>query len=102
MDHHCVTIHGRKQSFNNCAKELNQPLKPQDEMPVIQQRKLRLGILLEPVEREHYDVAKDYFKRPITLRDFGMLIPPCIFCLEGSPGGLVIALCSSSGKRGAT
>lgn len=102
MDHHCVTIHVRKQSFNNCAKELNQPLKPQDEMPVIQQRKLRLGILLEPVEREHYDVAKDYFKRPITLRDFGMLIPPCIFWLEGSPGGLVIALCSSSGKRGAT
>ena len=77
-------------------------MKPQDEMPVIQQRKLRLGILLEPVEREHYDVAKDYFKRPITLRDFGMLIPPCIFWLEGSRGGIVIALCSSSGKRGAT
>ena len=78
-------------------------MKPQDEMPVIQQRKLRLGIKLERVEREqYYDVAKHYFKRPITLRDFGMLIPPCIFWLEGSPDGLVIALCSSSGKRGAT
>ena len=39
-------------------------------------------------------------KRPITLRQTGMVIPPYMFWLEGSPHGLVIDSCSSSGKMG--
>ena len=97
----CHRIYVRKRSFNNLAKELNQPFKPLDEIPAIQQRKLKHGIKFEPVAREkYYDVMKHYLKRPITLRETGMVIPPCMFWLEGSPDGLVIDPCSSSGKIG--
>ena len=86
--------------FNNRAKELNQPFKPLDEMPVTQQRKLKHGIKFELVAREkYYDVMKHYLKKPSTLRETGMVISPCMFWLEGSPDGLIDP-CSSSGKIG--
>ena len=45
----CHRIYVRKRSFNNLAKELDQPFKPLDEMPEFQQRKLKYGIKFEPV-----------------------------------------------------
>ena len=42
----CHRIYSRKRSFNNLAKELNQPFKPLDEMPAIQQKKFKHGINL--------------------------------------------------------
>lgn len=98
---HCKNRLGSSLCHRIHAKELNQPFKPLDEMPVIQQRKLKHGIKFEPVAREkYYDVMKHYLKRPITLREKGMVISPCMFWLEGSPDGLVIDPCSSSGKIG--
>ena len=41
---------------------------------------------------------KHYLKRPITLREPGMVIPPCMFWLEGSSDGLVIDPSSSPEK----
>ena len=97
----CHRIYTRKRSFNNLAKELNQPFTPLDEMPTFQQKKFKHGIKFEPVARDkYYDVMKHYLKRPITLRVTGMVIPPSMFWLEGSPDGLVIDPCSSSGKIG--
>ena len=70
-------------------------------MPAFQQKKFKHGIKFEPVARDkYYDVMKQYLKRPITLRETGMVIPPSMFWLEGSPDGLVIDPCSSSGKIG--
>ena len=70
-------------------------------MPAFQQKKFKHGIKFEPVARDkYYDVMKHYLRRPITLRETGMVIPPSIFWLEGSPDGLVIDPCSSSRKIG--
>ena len=97
----CHRIYARKRSFNNLAKELNQPFKSLDEMPTFQQNKLKHGIKFEPVARDKYcNVMKHYLKRPITLRETGMVIPPCMFWLEGSPDALVIDPCASYGKTG--
>ena len=97
----CHRFYVRKRSFNNLAKDLNQPFKPLDEMPAFLQRKLRHGIKFEPVARDKYcDVMKHHLKRPITLRETGMVIPPSMFWLEGSPDALVIDPCSTSGKLG--
>ena len=82
-------------------KNLTSPFEPLDEMPAFQQKKFKHGIKFEPVARDkYYDVMKHYLKRPITLRETGMVIPPSMFWLEGSPDGLVIDPCSSSGKTG--
>ena len=63
----CHRIYVRKRSFNNLAKELNQPFKPLDELPVFQQKKLKHGIKFEPMARDkYYDVMEHYLKRPIT------------------------------------
>ena len=97
----CHRIYARKRSFNNLAKELIQPCKPLDEMPAFQQKKFKHGKKFEPVARDkYYDVMKHYLRRPITLRETGMVIPPSMFWLEGSPDGLVINPCSASGKIG--
>ena len=97
----CHRVYVRKRSFNNLAKELNQLFNPLDEMPAFQQKKLKHGIKFEPMAREkYYDVTKHYLKRPIILREIGMVIPPSMFWPEGSPDGLVIDPCSSSGKIG--
>ena len=97
----CHRIYARKRSFDNLAKELNQPFKPLDEMSAFQQKKFKHGIKFESVARDkYYDVMKHHLRRPITLRETGMVIPPSMFWLEGSPDGLVIDPCSSSGKIG--
>ena len=89
----------KKKSLNNLAKELNQP--SLDEMPAFQQKMFKHGIKFEPMARDkYYDVMKHYLRRPIILRETGMAIPPSMFWLKGSPGGLLIDPCSSSGKIG--
>ena len=82
----CQRIYVRKRSFSNLAKELNQPFKPLDELPAFQKIKLKHGIQFEPMARDkYYDVMKHNLKRPIILRETGMVIPPSMFWLEGSP-----------------
>ena len=78
-------IYARKRSFNNLAKEINQPFKPLNEMPAFQQKKFKHGIKFEPVTRDkYYDVMKHYLRRPITLRETGMVIPQAFFGLRAA------------------
>ena len=78
-------IYARKRSFNNLAKEINQPFKPLNEMPAFQQKKFKHGIKFEPVARDkYYDVMKHYLRRPITLRETGMVIPQAFFGLRAA------------------
>ena len=78
-------IYARKRSFNNLAKEINQSFKPLNEMPAFQQKKFKHGIKFEPVARDkYYDVMKHYLRRPITLRETGMVIPQAFFGLRAA------------------
>ena len=79
-------IYARKRSFrNNLDKEINQPFKPLNEMPAFQQKKFKHGIKFEPVARDkYYDVMKHHLRRPITLRETGMVVPKAFFGLRAA------------------
>ena len=102
LDHQCVTEYMQEKEVSIILpKNLTSPVSLFDEMPAFQQKKFKHGIKFEPVARDkYYDVMKHYLRRPITLRETGMVIPPSMFWLKGSPDGLVIDRCSSSGKIG--
>ena len=79
----CHRIYVRKRSFNNLAKELNQPFKPLDEIPAIQQRKLKHGIKFEPAAREkYYDVMSTIWRGQLSWERQGWWFPYACFGLK--------------------